>query len=86
MVAPGTTMAHVCLACMVHELPRPSIGGGGIDTVAENSIVCSPAVSYRIMSQRAGGTSVASQPAQVTFGTGSGSSSSSGSGGLSLAA
>ena len=47
-------------------------------------------VSYRIKAQRAGGTSVASQPAQVTFGTGTGSgagSSSSSSGdGLSLAA
>lgn len=43
-------------------------------------------VSYRIMSQRAGGTSVASQPAQVTFGTSSGSSTAAEGGGLSLAA
>lgn len=41
---------------------------------------------YRIKAQRSGGTSIASEPGQVIFGTASGSSSSSSSSGLSLAA
>ncbi|KAA0214268.1 MAG: fibronectin type III domain-containing protein [Leptolyngbya sp. PLA3] len=41
---------------------------------------------YRVIAQRSGGVSVASEPGQVIFGTGSNANSSSGSGGLSLAA
>lgn len=65
-----------------------------IDVVEERSYIDShvpqglASALYRVIAQRSGGMSVASEPGQVIFGTGSSSSSSSsaGEGGLSLAA
>ncbi|MCL4220455.1 MAG: hypothetical protein KJZ65_03700 [Phycisphaerales bacterium] len=63
-----------------------------IDVVEERSYIDSHVPQglvmalYRVIAQRAGGMSVASEPGQVIFGTGSSSSASSSSGGLSLAA
>lgn len=63
-----------------------------IDVVEERSYIDSNVPQglamalYRVIAQRAGGMSVASEPGQVIFGTGSSASSTGASGGLSLAA